>query len=450
MALFPFRNLGAIGTITDVDPLALPPGAWSASANMRFTESGIERAPHFRRVGTLTAGTPSFLYGTRTQRNGSEFLVAMSDGRIERWSAKGRDGGPGQERDLTEKDWRPYAYVTEPTTATELQDVIYLNRPDRPLWAMQKGGERFTLAPGWNEDWRCKAVRSIQGQVVALGVSRNGRFYPAMVKFSDLAVFAAPALNWIADTTNSAGENILGNLAEGLVDGLELRGRLYLYAQHGVYAMTPRPDAFIFDFAPIFNDKGVISPNCLAEAQNIHYVFGLENLWAHDGTSELWSTSGTLSRDIFDHLVLEARHRFFVFHNWDRQEIMFCHVSEHPDCKFKVGPGNVPNDLDPYPGCNRSATYCYRTKTWAFDDLPYVIGAATVQPSTGTRWEELGPTTWAEMKAAKTTWLDLLDRNPPVPLMVSPVRTVIGEDPARIVVANDDTLSLTRSADDLL
>lgn len=446
MALIPLRNLDQFGTITDVDPLALPLPAWSRSMNMRFENNSVSRGPHFRKVGTLSQGTPSFVYGTPiAETDGSEFLVAMQDGRIQRWTTRGKNGEPGIETDLTEAEWSPSVVVDEPMTAVELQQVIYTNRPDRPLWTMRKTGEQFEVAPGWNPEWRCKAVRALNNQVIAIGVQRNGRYYPAMVKFSDFTIFAEPTLEWNAQTNNSAGENILGSLAERLVDGLPLRGRMYLYAQHGVYAMTPRADNFIYDFQQVFSDKGVISPNCIVEVENLHYVFGTENLWAHEGSNVLWTTDGGVTRNIFDHLVREAAHRFFVIYNRDRQEIMFCHVSTHPDCKFPVGKGNVPNDLDPYPGCNRSATFHIRTNKWSFDDLPYVVGGAIVTPATGVRWDELNES-WDDL--GDRSWLDLGDRSPRLLLMVSPVRTANAQPRPKITV-EDDEVVYSRTLEDV-
>lgn len=441
MALIPFRNLGSVGTVTDVDPLALAPAGWSSSLNMRFADGVISRGPISKRIGTAQTGTPAHLHGTSVPSGGSEILLTHQDGRIVRWSAKGKDGGPGIETDLTPSDHNPAVMVDEPVTVTELQQVIYHNRPDRPLWMMRKAGERFAVAPGWNDEWRCKAVRSLNGQVIALGVHRNGRYYPAMVKWSDFSTFEEPTLTWNAETTNSAGENVLGNLAEKLVDAAELRGRLYLYAEHGVYAMTPLPTNLLYDFQPMIHDKGVISQNCIAVVDNLHYVFGVEQLWCHDGQNPLWTTDGTETRGIFDHLVREASHRFFVFHNRDLNEIMFCHVSTHPDCTFKVGKGFVPNDLDPYPGCNRAAVFHLGSKTWSFYDLPYIIGAAMVTPTTGVRYEELMDQSYEDLM--NTSYRDLLDNNPKTAVMVSPVRTLNAE-PNPVIRANNDTYTLRR------
>lgn len=441
----PLRNIGSAGVNTDRLPVQLEQPQWSGCNNVRFESGAVIRAPHFRKIGTASAGSPSFVYGSAYPSGGSEFLIGLSDGRVIRGQARGRNAEPWIETDLTPLEWSPHVFEAQPTTACELQGRIYWNRPDRGLWSMRKGDQGFTAVEGWDRETTCRAVRRLGDQIIALNVTQGGQTIPAMVKWSDFVPFEAAKLDFGTATTNSAGDNILGSLTGQIVDGAELGVRMFVYSNRQVYAMTPQPTNFIFDFEERFRDRGVISQNCIGMANNQHMVFGPDNIWCHDGTSVLWTTNDSVQRGIYDHLVREAAHRFYVLHLPARREMMFCFVSTHPDCKFPIGREYTPNDLGDYPGCNRAAVFNYGNGLWSFSDLPYNTGGAVVQPSTGVRWEQLAGKTWNDLRAEKTTWLDFRDRNPEIAVMVSPVRAYTPPAVTR-AEATDDTFAMRRRA----
>jgi hypothetical protein len=425
MTVTPFRLLGAFGVNTDSDPYSFQdPRQWTTAINVRFRDGAVWRGPRFRKAGTVAGNNPQSVIGYGLPTGGYEYLVTFSDGKVVRWTQRGNQGEPGLQRDLTPAYWTGHNYL-EPGTWAETNAVIYFNRPDRALWSMKKGGKGFAPVAGWNKSWRATSIRALNGMVIAIGLQKDGRDYPTMVLNSDYTTYNTSADIWMADTTNSASSNVLADIPSGLVDGWPMQDRMFLYGNKSTWVMEPTYDNFVFRYRRVFEaDSGVISQNCVYDVTSSHYVFGPETIWMHNGLSRQDLVDGVVRRDIYDHLVAAEAHKFFVVYIAERNEIMFCHVSNHPDCKFKL-----PTDADvPAPGCNRAAVLNLKEMKWSFDDLPFVLGAATVSAHTGKRWEEFGPDeTWDK---DSHTWAYYTDQSRPSPLfiaraLVPPVQTPI-------------------------
>lgn len=416
MTEIPFRGLGTIGLNTDIDPRSLPTlpqQAWTEARNVRFENGSIQRGPRFRLNGTLETGRPTHVQAHSVPNATYEILVGYYDGRIRRIFGRDDVGGPCVEQDVTPTTHQPNNYPAASSTCT-LEDVCYWNRPDHKLWAMLKNGEKFEEVKNWGDDWRCRAIRAYNNVVVAINVSRGGRTYPCMVKSSDLAPYGVSDQEWVATATNSATENLIGALADRLVDGLPIRKQMFLYTQTETWVMTPNYTATIYDYQPAFN-YGMISTNCGVVVNGMAYVMGRDGIWTHNSATPQPLSKGRFDKAVYKYMLHSQEWQFFTVHNPKRSEVMFCFVSSDPDAKFPVGPGKVPAGFDDYPGCNMALTYNYAYDTAVLDDLPYVVGGGFVSPYQGTRWEQLTDT-WKNLQG---TWDSLSDHTQPAPIFVS-------------------------------
>jgi hypothetical protein len=390
LPIVPIRDLGSIGVITDTDPFDLHMPAFTMAVNARFEDKRISRGPIFGTAGTLvTHPHPRFAISYKQLSGATQFLIANLDGTITSWSAGSVGGGPSVETDISYSGWLPSAY-SEPYTATINNDVVYVNRPDRVPWAKTKGAASFTALANWDSSWRCKAIRSVGGVIVALNVTKGATAYPTMIKTSDFTVFDAVPGAWTATTTNSATENILADLGEPLIDGANLRQNLILYSNNETWTMQPRGDALMFNYYRTFTNAGVINQNCVAEYNAEHFVFGNDDIWAHDGYQKRSIAAGHVRDFIYGNMVRTQSAQFFAFHNPNLYEIAFCYVSSDPYCRFPVGTQGIL-----FPGCNRAAVYNYRAKTWYFYDLPYVTSAALGVAFTGAHYSDMAGISYA-------------------------------------------------------
>ncbi|MFK5596827.1 hypothetical protein ACFZ8E_07460 [Methylobacterium sp. HMF5984] len=446
MAIVPFRQLGQFGVNTDSDPFSFQdPRQWTTANNVRFRDGSIWRGPRFRKAGTIAENEPQSVIGYGLPSGGYEYLITFKSGKVFRWSQRGNTGEEGIKADLTPVSWVNHDY-DEPGTWAETNSVVYFNRPDRKLWSMRKGGKGFAVVDGWGKYWRCKAVRALNGQVIAIGVQKDGRDYPTMVLNSDYTTYNTSADIWNADTTNSAASNVLADMPSALVDGWPMQDRMFLYGTRSTWVMEPSFDNFVFRYRRVFeSDSGVISQNCVQDVSSTHYVFGPESIWMHNGLSRQDIVDGVIRRKIYDYIVMAEKAKFYTVYIQERNEIMFCFVSSDPECAFQV-----PTDPDvPAPGCNRAAVLNLKTNQWSFDDLPFVLGAAFVSAHTGKRYEEFTDAD-TYTSSAPHTYAYYTDRTKPSPLFVARAQVAAPPPPppppATSLLAVDDSRYLTISS----
>jgi hypothetical protein len=373
----PVRNLGGTGIVSDLNPFDLPPNALSAGVNVRFENGKITGAPVMRRVSEYDdAFQPGYLFSIPPIANGAESLVTATVSGDSLQMVAG----------ATVTDVTPLAGVTPDTgdyafTHTFLGNVAYLNRRSSVPLQKRPSDARFTALTAWNSGWRCSSLRSYKDFLVALNVQKTTTEYPTMVKWSDVATFGGPPISWDeTSTTNSAGETILNEMREPIIDGLSLRDSFIIYGTNEVWIMDYIGGNFLFRFRKLYDSVGVINQNCVVQVDGIHYVFGQDDLYAHDGASKRSIVHGSNKDYVFQGLIKQLAHLCFVTVDPHLNEIHFVYPSGDRLTGFQ----------NPTTGCNRAAVYNYRRETWTFYDLPNVTSSTVASLSTGESYASVG------------------------------------------------------------
>jgi hypothetical protein len=413
MTIAKIRNLSEKGVITDIDPFNIPTNAWSMAVNARFKGGSVVRAPVFRRAPrTLSQASPRFLTSSLPASGFSTLYIGYLNGRVSSYVS-------GVETDLSIAAFSPNN--AEGTgfnyTSCILENVLYINRADRTPWYLRNtdiafqdlsaptpvwsnittyaignlvtGSDGFTYSSvsnsntnhnpvgdggvnwtktgkPWDTTWRANLLRQCAGALVALGITKGATVFPTMYKTSEFAQINSPPSTWDSnDPTNNATENSIGGLQGNIIEAQNLGSQLYIYGLNQTYVLTADGSAEVFNVQEAFNDRGCINANCVVEIDRKHFVFGLNDIWVHDGTSKQ-SICDLITHDfIFGSMNLSKAFRFFVQHDVNRKELRFCYISGDAFTAFASGSG----------GCNRCAIYNLIEKTWTFDDLPYVFSA---------------------------------------------------------------------------
>jgi hypothetical protein len=140
-----------------------------------------------------------------------------------------------------------------------------------------------------------------------------------------------------------------------------------------VWGMVPSGDNNIFAFQELFSDGGLLAPNCVVEVAGVHYCFGPNDIYMHDGVTK--------------QSIVDKRNRETIFRylNTSKSEVCFAaYLPKYDSVVFGFNSGD-PNAFFPMlttaaPGCdlcNVGAVYDLRGDTWSFIDLPNV-GAFTM------------------------------------------------------------------------
>lgn len=395
MTTIPIRELGKIGVITDINPADLPPNALTDARNIRFSNGRITNAHVWREaLASPDGGTPAFLFtGERVNTLGVLGYVS-------------KDGKVFHVSNGTETEVTPPAYTPADSDATRtfcaLQGVYYVNQEDHVPWYFNSASTDYADLPNWDAADRCKVLRGFKDYLVALNVTKSGTVYANMVKWSDIAMYDDVPGSWDeSDPTKSAGENTLAEIQTEILDGLQLRNSLIIYAPDQAWTMEYTAGPEVFQFFKLFGDRGIINTNCVAEVDGAHFVFDDDDIYIHDGVSPPKSiVDKRVRRRIFRNLDLQKKNACFVFHNKAASELWFGYNSRKSDLKW------AGEDCD---YCNTAAVYNYSEDTWTFHDLPNVSGMATLawetaptyDDSAGLTYEDIG-SSYADLVANST------------------------------------------------
>lgn len=358
MPIVKIRQLAKYGIVSDVDPYDLPPEAFSAGVNARFRNGRVTRAPVFRSARVLSTSAPRYAFAYNPSSGTDSLYVGYQSGRVFQTShsAETDVSISGYTDSTSEGVW----------TDTALAGVLYVNREDRIPWFMRTSDAIFQPLTNWDSSWRAKLLRTCGGALVALNVTKSGVSFPTMVKTSSFALAGAVPASWDETTpATNATENILAELRGPIIDAQTFGSNLVIYGREQAYLMSKVNGFELFDYTKLPFRKGAISANCSIEIDGRHYVFGPDDLWMHDGTSEASICDGSNRDYIFSSLNAAQAHLCFVTYNAQLKELHFCYPSGDGLIAFRGG------------GCNRQAVYNLVSKTWTFDDLPLVYGATS-------------------------------------------------------------------------
>ena len=360
MAMTPVRNLGQYGVIKDVAPYDLPINAWSTGINVRFTNNRVRRGSIFRHVSNNVdlLGEPRIVFGLSSPGNVDTMLLVNKDMTV--YSLI----------NSTLTDISPTSLFTAsdsdtPVTIGRLSGVTYINRETHRPFYMTDQGANFEVLPNWDSTWTCKALRPFKDYLIALNVTKNGTQNPTLVKWSDTVLAGTYPGSWDhTDTSKNAGEVPLSEISTEIVDGGTLKNSFMIYGTHETWAADYVGGNDIFNFRRLFSNAGIIHTNCWAEVDGYHYVFGLNDIYIHDGFQKD-SIVDQLNREyVFKILNRQKLDKCFVKHNKQTQEIWFCLNATIDECAFP--------DVD---NANFAAVYNYISKCWSFADLPNVTVA---------------------------------------------------------------------------
>lgn len=356
MTNLPIRNLGSIGVITDVASYNLPTAAYTRAKNIRFTDGNVTRGPVYRAVSDAITWNPVFSYGL-TALSGYDTVLLVDDT---------FDIYEFSNGSFTQRFNASSSTAADPTTATTLADVQYVNRSDQVPVSRTPSATSFTALANWPSNYRTTALRSFGDFLLALGTVEAGTSYPNRVRFSDPVLANQVPSTWDeTDLTNSAGFNDLVQMKTPIMDGATLGANFMVYSQDQVWMMEFVGGTFIFNFRKVFDDCGVINQNCIVEVEGRHYVFDRDDIYVTDGNTRQSICDGRVRKYIFGGMNTSLTDECFVIHNTALEEIYFCYHSGDDMALYADGTH-----------CNRAAVYNYKEDVWSFQDLPNAVSGA--------------------------------------------------------------------------
>jgi hypothetical protein len=392
MANLPVRELGKVGVLPDSNPYNIPLNGFSDANNVVFREGNFTRAPVFKQLYPAVKSSKTWAeFGTDSWDSASDLSYESAEGAstaIARFVASFGDATSGETILVCDNDGSVRAYpngilqnvtVVGAGTVTneeswahaQVSGVSFLSRPGMVPYARNLLSDSTYKSLGtsnWGTTTTCSVIRAYNDFAVALNVTKGSTAYPTMVKWCDPLQYgsAVTGLDWDAtSTTNSAGENVLGEMTTPIKDGLKLGTQFIIYSDDQVWIMEYTGSSLVFNFRRLFSTGGIIATNCVVEVEGKHFVFGVDDIYVHDGATKKSIADNRVRRYIYKNLDVNKSKSFFVVHDPVGSFIYFCFYSRRDE----IG----------YPKtafCNRAAIYNYREDNWSFMDLPNIVGGA--------------------------------------------------------------------------
>jgi hypothetical protein len=229
-------DVGAVGVISDTDPVLLPPNAWTAAENVRFSNNEAAKI-----TGHSNVATPSVAPYT---------LVPVVKGTTAYWVYAGLakayswDGTNHTNitRQTTGVDVDYTGAISDYWNGGVLNGVLVLNNgKDAPQMWISTKLEALSWDSGntWAaKGYTAKVIRPYKNFLVALDWNNGTTDYPRTVYWSNRADPNTVPSDWdYADPANDSGTAELAATPGWVLDGEQLRDAFAIYKEDAIHLM---------------------------------------------------------------------------------------------------------------------------------------------------------------------------------------------------------------------
>lgn len=295
--------------------------------------------------------------------------------------------------------------------------------------------EFFVDLPGWGEqtvvdaagnpsvkkyNWKCERIRAFNNRLFALNMRESNAsgvttHYPLRLRWSnfaeenkapelwddyayDRAVSSDLAANIVGQTealeNGYAGYIDLADSNGSLLEVLPLKDYLFVYTEFETYIGSPTNNTYQpLMFKKLFNDSGILAPECVVEVEGGHFVVTQNDVILHNGASKKSIASNRVKNMLINEVCLVNPIATKVHLHQDKKEVWVLYV----------GPGEPKESF----ACTKAAVWNYEFDTWSFRTIPYSYCIGLVDPPVlerGPIWADFQEITWDDPSVDKLVW----------------------------------------------
>ena len=256
-------------------------------------------------------------------------LINITEGAVNYWLGMGETGvfvvdQAGTYTTITPAIYAGILKASDCTSAILNGFPIQSFRQDPPtFWDLNTSNICAPL-PGWPAATVTGAIRSFKQFLFAMNMTEGGNEFPDKLRWSNAAEPGTVPTEWVSTAANEAGDTTLSATPGSIVDGLALRGQFIIYKDHSTYTCNFVGGTFVFTFRKLFTTSGLLSRNCVAEAEGQHVVMTDGDIILHDGQNLRSLVDSKLRRFIFLSLDPDNFANSFVFNYRASKEVWIC------------------------------------------------------------------------------------------------------------------------------
>lgn len=392
--LVSIQNAGEHGIIRDVDPILLPPTAWTNGNNIRFYNNEVQKILGDDEIQTPTLTDVQFVMPATFWDTGDDTKV---------WIYAGLDDVYYTDDGITEtKITRQTTGVDVDYTGTSLdrwqgcvnQNLTILNNGvDSPQIFKQNATKLTNLKwdadDSWDDaEWLTRVMRSHKNFLFALQLDKGdgSGMNPNSVAWSEPAEPWQEPTTWDqSDTSSIAGQIELSSTEGKIVDGLSLRDNFIIYKTNSIYNLGYIGGQYVWQSREISNSIGLFAQGAVVQFLGQHVFMSNDDVLVTDGNQFKSVASQKVRNIIFTDIDTLYFTKTFAVANYIQEEVWFCY----------------PTTNSTY--INKAAIWNYNTGVWSFKDLPnvnYINSGMLFAVTAGDEWDDKA-NTW---NSDSNTW----------------------------------------------
>jgi hypothetical protein len=318
------HNISAIGINSDISPWDLPHNAITDLMNVRIANNKLY---NYKGASFIINGFSNDEFGHIVNVNAeSDFWVVAGDNYMTAYNLPNAAA-------IHPIGVATFGVDQNLWTSCFLSKILVINNPGYyPMyWPEASLGSKMIVLP-WDatNTWEdvgktCNVIRSHKQFLFALGLHEGSSDIYDGVRWSSPADVNGVPETWDElDTTNVAGFTQLGGEGGAIIDGLSLRDAFVIYRESAISVFDYVGGPYVWQIRNLSSTFGLISHNCIVEANAKHYFIGTDNIYINDGNSIeplLNKKIATKFNAIFD--KSKYNNAFAVRYN-EANEIWFC------------------------------------------------------------------------------------------------------------------------------
>ena len=349
----------------------IPDEAWTHVQNIAFRDGIAQKITGDVLVFDTPPGSVAEMQFYPDPQSGTRYwIMAIDNGtdtRIYKWDTliytdiTGED--VGDPYDLTDKHgW----------TSGSISGVPYFNNGTGAPWVwLRTNGidldplmtDMATLfrpppndaVPLWPTNMQVQEIRAFKNFWILLDITESGGLRnPSRLIWSDPAEpYQVPSSFDVSDPSTLAGDVVLGDTADYLMDALQLRGLMVIYKRNETWVMRPTGGQQLFTFDRIFKAVGLMAPRMVVPVQGTHHfmVTNDKDIIMHDGNTRQSIADAKVRHYIFSEIDEDNLLHAFVAPHYQQEEIWFHYPTSG------------------YIYANKVAIYNYMSGAWSFRDI---------------------------------------------------------------------------------
>lgn len=277
---------------------------------------------------------------------------------------------------------QPYGMTVTDTdlwSATSLGEIPIINHPNVGPYYYDYPTATYKSLPwksgkSWSQAQKtCTIIRSHKQYLFALGLSENAVEMPDAVRWSAPADIGSIPPTWDeTDLTNFAGITTLGGDGGAIIDGLSLRDSFVVYRERSISIFDYVGGQYVWRIRHLSQSAGLLSRECIVEANGSHYFIGKGDVYRNDGTTLRSIMHDRIKKQFSLDLNPKAYQRSYAIHYIIKSELWFC----------------IPTGSSEY--ADKAYIYNYLDDSWAVREIPKSLNAIYGAPAASDdQWDQM-------------------------------------------------------------